>query len=227
MKKDASIAELWSPDTKAWNLCFRRNLNDDEFHEWASLSHRLSSFSTKEENDKWVWSLDNSGDFSTGSLTKELASNKNFSNADLYRHLWKGPVPKKVKFFIWEVSHAFINTADVIQRKMSSICLSPNCCCLCKKAPESQIHLFSFCPYASVYWEYLQQAFGWFNARPGDICSLLISSLLGHPFKDEKKTLWNNFIYAFFWNTWMERNTRIFSHKSQNIHAFVESTTYL
>lgn len=54
------------------------------------------------------------------------------------------------------------------------------------------------------------------NKHSGDtlldltVFTLVNLSLIGHPFK-EKKIMLCNFLYAFYWNLWLERNVRIFS----------------
>lgn len=74
LKKEAHIQDFGNPLSGDWNLHLRRRLNDEETLEFAMMSHQLTSFSFKDEEDYWVWNLEKSGNFSSRSLTKKLAS---------------------------------------------------------------------------------------------------------------------------------------------------------
>lgn len=50
--------------------------------------------------------------------------------------------PKKIKFFLWELSHKAINTQDKLQHQMSYMYLSPQWCVIYRKSKESQDNLF-------------------------------------------------------------------------------------
>lgn len=181
LKKEAMIAELWNPSEGAWNLHLRRHLRDYEILEWALLSHQLSPFSFRDVADSWTWNLSDKGVFSTGSLTINLASLSSPINNDFYSNLWKGPMPKKVKFFIWELSHSCINTTDTIQRRFPGSSLSPSRCSMCGKDGETQIHLFSICEFATTFWDYIQTAFGWKRIQScyGGIFCMHFSGIFG------------------------------------------------
>lgn len=57
--------------------------------------------------------------------------------------------------------------------------------------------------------------------------SLLALSHTGHPFIDEKRTIWINFIKAFLWITWKEMNNRLFNENGSSFDNFFDHITYL
>lgn len=123
---------MWNVSSESWNFHPRRNLSDGEMEEWASLSHALSMVNLNESPDLWCWNLEKDGTFSSKSLSLLLSSSRDWICKDLYIAIWKGSYPKKVKFYIWELSHSCLNTYDKLQRRSPWISLSPSCCILCK-----------------------------------------------------------------------------------------------
>lgn len=52
------------------------------------------------------------------------------------------------------------------------------------------------------------------------VSKLLKAFLLGHPFKRNKEVLWAQFIRAFLWCPWKERNNQTFNDKFQDYVSF-------
>ena len=67
--------------------------------------------------DTWKWILDKSSQFSSKSLSHYLASEGNTHHAAFYKNIWRGPIPKKFRFFQWEVGHGSVNTTDTLIKK--------------------------------------------------------------------------------------------------------------
>lgn len=57
---------------------------------------------------------------------------------------WKMKIPKKVKFFIWQINHGRINTLGKLLRKLSFL-VGPFYFILCRRAEEDLYHLFWIC----------------------------------------------------------------------------------
>ena len=54
--------------------------------------------------------------------------------------------PKTCKFFLWTLLHEWINTMDMLQRRLPTWNIKTSCCILCKAAEKDRNHLFSFVP---------------------------------------------------------------------------------
>lgn len=63
------------------------------------------------EKDSWRWTLDLSSKFSVKSLMGDLLHKGGMTPKPLYTEIWKDSYPKKIKSFLWELSHGGINTA--------------------------------------------------------------------------------------------------------------------
>lgn len=137
----------------------RHNLNETEILEWSILSTLLQPPSRPMVDDTWKWNLDTSGQFNTRSLSQYLASNGNIQNAALYKNIWKGPIPKNVRFFLWEVSYGNINTANTLIRKAPWIVSGPSCCAPCHRSRESLVHIFVLCEYIQSFLEQILDFF--------------------------------------------------------------------
>lgn len=123
---------------------------------------------------------------------------------------------------------SFHTTALILMRyqiRSPCICLSPSCCPMCLKGPDTSIHLFGHCPQIKE-WN-LFDIFGWQIPIPGDIETLITALILGHPSKKGKRTLWECFIHATFWKPWLERNNRSFNDKARNTTALMHSVTIM
>ena len=59
--------------------------------------------------------------------------------------VWRATVPKKVRFFIWQVLLGRVNTVDRLVRKRTLL-VSPFCCILCWKVEEDLDYFFSRLP---------------------------------------------------------------------------------
>lgn len=90
---------------------------------------------------------------------------------------------KKVKFFLWEVSHNAINTCNSVHRRFPHMALSPHRCIICKSNFDSLSHLFINCHFVNRFWKEISSLFGWITAFPNDINNLLSYTLTNHPLR--------------------------------------------
>lgn len=204
------MANVGVESPSAWNLNLRRNLNDMKTIEWANLAHLLSHFRLQSSADYWMWPLDSSKIFTVKSLVDDLSGSTDYILHNIYPIIWKDAYPKKIKIFLWELSHGAINTHGRLQRIMPYSHLSPSWCIMCKNGAECPSHLFVHCPFAAHFWNIILEAFGWNVTFPNTIWEILSTIIVGHPFHGSRKILWLSIIRAFFWKLWCERNDRTF-----------------
>lgn len=207
---DDTVADVWIDGSTSQDLHLCRNLNDLEISELATLSHHLSSVRIHSTSDTWTWPIDPSLTLTVKSLMANMVGSVDSPREDLYSIVWKDQYPKKVKIFLWELSLGAINTTDRLQRRMPYMYLSPSWCHMCCQHVESPPHLFAHCSFATCFWNFILEAFGWSLTCPNSISNLLASLLVGHPFGSSKRTIWLVIVHAFFWTLWGERNDRLF-----------------
>lgn len=85
-------------------------------------------------------------------LSCVILSPLSLSALPLYELIWKGHYPKKIKFFLRELSHKTINTHEKFQRRLPHMVLSPHWCSMCKSILNLKV----------TYWSlvHLQDPFG-------------------------------------------------------------------
>lgn len=71
--------------------------------------HNIHLSSSKE---RWIWELDTKGQLSTKSPTINLGLNQNTFELIFHDTIWSDFYPKKIKFFLREISHSAINTLE-------------------------------------------------------------------------------------------------------------------
>ncbi|TQD89699.1 hypothetical protein C1H46_024693 [Malus baccata] len=194
-----------------WNFDFRRNLNEMEIVEVATLLQKLEEVRLSPiKRDIRRWNLEVSGLFSCKSY-RSLRSNDGIVHYfPPYPQIWKSKVPPKVKILVWLVANGNLNTCDRIQRRNPLMCLSPHWCSLCKAKEESVNHIFLHCSYSIQLWWKLFQEVKASWVIPKGCFELLSTNFKALGKRKKSKVLWGCLVLAIFWNIWMERNKRIF-----------------
>lgn len=93
------------------------NLKDDEAMEWAELTFILAWIALTQRADSWIWIPKLNGSFSTKIFLSGMVDPTCLLEPSLARAIWEDKYPKKIKFFLWELSHRAMNTKDPLQRR--------------------------------------------------------------------------------------------------------------
>ena len=111
-----------------------------------------------EEEDKLVWKVNKSHDFSVKSayqVVLRLAqqqsgeSSNGWSNEKIWKHIWTLKVPPKVRNFLWQACSNILPTRENLQRR--KVAVNPQCE-FCKQQPETVSHVLWECPFARNTW---------------------------------------------------------------------------
>lgn len=138
----------WRIDFFAW---------EEEF--WLLFSDTMTSaYICKDLEDKWVWKIGTSMEFTVkGTCDYLLANSPLFSfsqdESNLFRNFWSCCAPSKVLAFSWKLLLDRLPTyMNLLQRNVFSVS-SAAACVLCKLVTESAIHLFLHCPLSVKIWQ--------------------------------------------------------------------------
>ncbi|KAM1157902.1 hypothetical protein ACFX1X_028768 [Malus domestica] len=200
-----------SSSSLSWNFDFRRNLNEMEIEEAASLLQKVEVVRlSPSKMDNRRWNLEASGLFTCKSYRSLLSNNGIVHYYPPYSQIWKSKAPPKVKILVWLVATGSLNTCDKIQRRNPLMCLSPHWCSLCKAKEESVNHIFLHCSYSiQLWWKLFQEVkVSW--VIPKRCFELLSTNFKALGKWKKSKALWGCLVSAIFWNIWLERNRRIF-----------------
>ncbi|XP_040371882.1 uncharacterized protein LOC112192237 isoform X2 [Rosa chinensis] len=197
----------------SWDFGFRRNLNDQETEECASLLAKLENVRLQESKpDERRWKLEPTGNFSCKSFHIFLTSGASDPIFDPAKFIWNVKAPTKVKILGWLVVLGKTNTCDVLQKKRPGSCFSPHWCILCRNHGESADHVFVHCDVTISLWKKLfrEARVDWTN--PLQRSELLREKPLAFGKGKKAKTLWGCGVLAVCWVVWLERNRRIFEN---------------
>jgi hypothetical protein len=158
--------------------------------------------------DSISWLLTTDGNYSASSAYKAqfLGSHPSFAA----QKIWSAHAEPKCKLFAWLALHGKLLTADMLAIRGWT---HDPVCPLCRRAPETAVHLCKDCPFTVALWN---MAKSWDNDVSADTRSSFISisdwwddMLTGKP-RNEQRRISGRFLYVV-WNAWKERNRRIFT----------------
>ncbi|TYK00226.1 LINE-1 retrotransposable element ORF2 protein [Cucumis melo var. makuwa] len=179
--QNATIEELWDPNTNDWNLHPRRPLNDREIELWTNLKGILKILTLNGGKNNMIWTPNDKGTYTAASAKRQLLSERptpNLNERNFYETLWKSKLPKKGKFFMWSLFHESINTTDVLQKRLPNTYLQPSRCFLYKSDAEGINHIFISCHLTKTLWDKLSRQIGVnFDIRSINTVSILVGEM--------------------------------------------------
>ncbi|KAL4183344.1 hypothetical protein AMTRI_Chr11g154720 [Amborella trichopoda] len=152
--KESSVAEemVLTGGQRVWNPSFRRNLTEEEFNHFQSLSTSLHShFLSPQGSDAIIWTLAPFGIFSVASFYKGLILPPTLpaNPTAIKSKVWTTIAPSKVQTFNWLACSHRALTVDQLQKREIPL---PNKCALCLCEEESSQHLFILCDFSFDLW---------------------------------------------------------------------------
>nr|GEX37460.1 RNA-directed DNA polymerase, eukaryota [Tanacetum cinerariifolium] len=150
--------------------------------------------------DRWVWSLEGSGEFSVASVRKLIDDN-------MFPEVANKTMPIKVNVHASKVKLDFLPTRINISRRGMNI--ESILCPMCGEAAKSSRHIFFICHIAR---EILRKISQWWDVRYLDLSSykewldwtLSLRLLVKH------KQSFKGVCYAMWWHIWSLRNKSVF-----------------
>jgi len=126
-------------------LSLTRWLVDNLKSDWDNVLVDVSQYHFKHGEDFVKWKFGNKGSFSVQSVCNAMTTNQ---NGPMFKNIWKGKNPAKIKIFMWLVHNNAILTKDNLLRRLWKV--SPTCC-FCDQ-DECMHHLLFCCANAEVIW---------------------------------------------------------------------------
>lgn len=210
------MADRWVLEDGSWQSkwAWRRHLSGRESGELDLLESLINGLVLKSHHDdKWIWSLDDSGIFLVKSLSTAI-QDKLFSNNDPDpAFIWNSWVPRKVNVCVWRMAlNRLPSRSNLIRRGV----LIPTVCLFCGIDEESQQHCFLSCPIIKIIWRKL---WSWWRS-PQFYNPFLLEILKGKPGFIQNKLvakLFHAVCMTFIWHVWNWRNKIL--HASSDAEA--------
>ncbi|KAJ0899075.1 putative reverse transcriptase zinc-binding domain-containing protein [Helianthus annuus] len=133
--------------------------NAGELEELSSISNAVHGFEFGVGADKWVWALEESGEFSVKSI-RVKAHQMVFTNIGV-EFEWNNWTPIKVNFLLWRLIQDKLPTKMALVRR--NVAVQNVMCKMCGNEEETALHLFASCRYALRIWDFVS---GWCRLQP-------------------------------------------------------------
>nr|GEV75049.1 RNA-directed DNA polymerase, eukaryota, reverse transcriptase zinc-binding domain protein [Tanacetum cinerariifolium] len=214
--KNIDVASKLSQNSLAFT--FRREprgrLEQDQFD---SLKAMMEGISLVNIRDRWIWSLQNSEDFTVAS-TRKLIDEFTLSEVSSSTH-WIKVVPIKVNVLAWKIK------LDNLPTRLNISCrgmdIDSILCPTCSKAVESTKHIFFTCQIAS---DILHLITSWWNIPYMEVSSYeeWLVWILSLRLSIKHKSVFGGVCYVTWWHIWNFRNKSIFGSESPSKAAIFD-----
>ena len=172
------------------------------------MSEIVSSINLVPKYDRWVWSLENSGEFTVASTRKLINQVRLPKISDTTR--WVKCVPIKVNILAWKIRSDALPTRINISRR--GIDIQSISCPICDHGAETSDHLFFKCNMVreigrkiARWWNIIFEEVNSYDEWKRWIVSCHLDSKLKHMFEG----IW----YSLWWYVWNYRNKLLFDDK--------------
>lgn len=195
-----------------WIDDIKKPINIDLFLQVLAISEECSLINiSPTEEDKWSWSWETKGTFTTKSVYKAHYAAK--ISCDLATAIWGSWAPLRCKFAAWLFIRNRVWTADRLAKRG----LPHNeKCSFCNTNEEDAQHLFMGCAISNIIWS---KVLTWANFQ-----TMIppISISLQNWWQEARKTVagkrlkkFDSIVMLTSWSIWKERNNRVFEKTSK------------
>ncbi|GKA51935.1 RNA-directed DNA polymerase, eukaryota [Tanacetum coccineum] len=188
---------------------FRRNPRSgvEEF-QLDNLSRLVSTITLSSAVDRYVWSLENSGEFSVKSIRQVIDANCFPVIHSATR--WVKSVPLKVNIMAWKIKMDGLPTRMNISRR--GIEIDSIVCPICNSGAESSCHIFFQC---NLVRQLARKISSWWNVDYVDVSSYeeLYTWLVSLRLQANLKAVFEGIFYCLWWSVCRMFVNKIISEK--------------
>ena len=171
-----------------------------------------------QEEDRWTWSWEAKGIFSTRSVYQ--AHYKAKTLCDLAPAIWGTWAPMRCKLAAWLFIRGRVWTADRLAKRGLP---HNDLCPFCNVSKEDAQHLFMGCAIVKILWSLM---LGWARLQDPSLSHDLTLREWWHKFRTslpgKKRGRLDSMIILTTWSIWRERNKRIFEKTIKPLNLLIE-----
>nr|GEX38830.1 RNA-directed DNA polymerase, eukaryota [Tanacetum cinerariifolium] len=177
--------------------------------QFNALLDMISSINLVPMADRWVWTLENSGDFSVASIREKI--DKKRLPIVFSKTRWVRYVPIKVNVLAWKIKIDALPTRQKISRR--GIDIQSITCPVCDNGVESLDHLFFRCCLAR---QISRKIATWWNVQYVEVDSHeeWLAWLASFRLAANLKRLIEGVFYVSWWSIWTYHNKLLFDDKA-------------
>nr|GEX12594.1 RNA-directed DNA polymerase, eukaryota [Tanacetum cinerariifolium] len=210
LEKNKGISVANKLEQESIHFSFRRHpWSGAENEQWVRLLESFQGVMLSPVEDRWSWSLTNSGEFSVASVRKAI-DNKYLPTVSS-KTRWIKEVPIKINIHVWKVRLNGLPTRWNLSRRGMNI---PSISCpICDSAVESSRHVFFDC---CVVKDILRKICNWWNVNEmeGDTFEGWASWILNLRLSSKHKRHLEGVCFTLWWFIWAFRNKKVFGTDS-------------
>ncbi|GKV33856.1 hypothetical protein SLEP1_g42305 [Rubroshorea leprosula] len=206
-----------------WDLAWRRSLFEWEVDSAEELNVMIKDTRISLGSpDKWLWTHNNDGKYSTKSTYSMLIKDHDGLNgASTFKRVWNPILPNKIAAFNWQVLLNRIPTKLNLLKRGCAKGWEDSKCVMCEVEGEDSDHLFLTCRMVKWLWKACAAWWG-INVRLENNCWDTFKKL-GEGNKDSRiKEGWDCIWNALVWSMWLARNQKIFQQSEQKKEKILE-----
>ncbi|GKB78475.1 RNA-directed DNA polymerase, eukaryota, reverse transcriptase zinc-binding domain protein [Tanacetum coccineum] len=189
---------------------FRRNpRGGNELDQLVRLEDDLKVVVLSSNDDRWVWELESTGDFSVSSI-RNLIDKKFLPNVEL-KTRWNKFIPIKINIHTWKIMTNSLPTRFNISCR--GICIDSILCATCGKGVETTSHLFFSC---SVARDVVKLITRWWCIDDVELESFDDWEIWFDNVRlsQNNKKMLEGVFFVTWWYLWLFRNKILFNTKS-------------
>nr|GFA15771.1 RNA-directed DNA polymerase, eukaryota, reverse transcriptase zinc-binding domain protein [Tanacetum cinerariifolium] len=186
----------------------RKTRGEAEQEQLDTLMDLVSTVNLVSMGDRWVWTLESSGEFSVASLRKVIDEKRLSSVCSKTR--WVKYVPIKVNVLAWKIK------MDVLPKRLNisrrGVDIHSISCPICDGGVETSEHLFFRC---NLTRQIARKISLWWNVNYEDVNSYDEWStwMVSLRLEAKSKLMFECVFYVMWWNIWIYRNKLLFEDK--------------
>ncbi|TVU10898.1 hypothetical protein EJB05_44453, partial [Eragrostis curvula] len=188
----------------SWTHDIQGGLSMIGLYELFQLADIISELTITENEDRHVWHLDASRQYTTKSAYRAFFNGA--INFEPWRKIWKTWAPPKCKVFLWLAVRNRCWTADRLARRNMP---HPASCLLCDQVAEDVQHILTTCVFAREFWFTILSRFGLQQHAPS-LHARSFSDCAKRVQKEKKRKGFNSLVVLSAWMLWKHRNGCVF-----------------
>nr|GEU39042.1 RNA-directed DNA polymerase, eukaryota [Tanacetum cinerariifolium] len=168
-------------------------------------------------NDRWIWELENTGDFTVASARKAI--DDKFVPSVLCKTRWNKFVPKKINVHAWKVKMDAFPTRFNMSRR--GIAINSTLCGNCDVEAETTSHLLFSCQMArdvskhiARWWSVPEYEFGTYDEWSSWFAEVHLPAM--------NKSMFEGVFYVAWWLLWWFHNKKIFEENAPKKELFLD-----
>ncbi|GMI94853.1 hypothetical protein HRI_003154600 [Hibiscus trionum] len=158
-------------------------------------------------HDRLGWRNDKRSIFTVKSAYNSLVSNQPMEGANVWKMIWRLPVPQRIRAFIWLAFRgSLLTNKERTRRHMAD---DPGCS-LCGHVCEDELHVLRDCVISRGLWRQVVDGNVYHNFYTTPLHDWLYMNLVGNGIVARIMDNWNIFFAILCWKIWQRRNRMIF-----------------